>query len=141
MLEGGDRQYRLTLWVGLENLSEIRSQVADLTAVFTPDQTIRNHVLLAIEEAVQNIVRYGYQPEELPGRLDVAARREGRDLVVELRDYANPADLTHIRPRRWDPARPGGLGLRLIHAAMDEVEYFHVPSGDGNLLRLRKHLE
>lgn len=103
------------------------------------DQTLRNHVLLAVEEAVQNIVRYGYQPEELPGRIEVSAWREGGDLVVELRDYAAPFNPGQIRPRAWDPARPGGLGLRLIHAAMDEVTYTHAPEG-GNLLRLRKHL-
>lgn len=141
MGDGAPGPLRLALSVGPENLSEVRSRVAALTGGLTADQTVRNHVLLAVEEAVQNIIRYGYRPEDLPGRLEVTAWREDGDLVVELRDYAKPADLAHIRPRGWDPARPGGLGLRLIHAAMDAVDYSHAPGGDGNLLRLRKHLE
>lgn len=131
---------RLSLRVGPENLSEVRARLTALTEDLTSDPTVRNHVLLAIEEAVQNIVRYAYRPEELPGRLEVTAWHEGGDLVFELRDYARPADLARIRPRGWDPARPGGLGLRLISAAMDEASYSHAPGGDGNLLRLRKHL-
>jgi anti-sigma regulatory factor (Ser/Thr protein kinase) len=97
-------------------------------------------VLIAIEEAVQNVIRHGYQPEELPGRLEVTAWCEGGDLVLKVRDYAQPADLAHIRPRAWDPARPGGLGLHLIQAAMDEVHYTHAPDGEGNILLMRKHL-
>jgi serine/threonine-protein kinase RsbW len=140
MLDRGQGRHHLTFRVGPENLSEVRNQVAAMTAMLTSDASIQNHVLVAIEEAVQNIIRYGYRPEELPGRLEVTAWREERDLVFELRDYAQPADLAQIRLRGWDPARPGGLGLRLIRAAVDDVKYSHAPGGDGNLLRLRKHL-
>ena len=131
---------RLTLDVSPENLSEARASLNRLVEELIDDRDAGNHVLLAIDEAIQNILRYGYRSEELPGKLEVTAWREGGDLIFELRDYAEPADLERIRPRAWDPARPGGLGLRLIHAAMDEVTYSHAPGGDGNILRLRKHL-
>lgn len=141
MAEPSEVPRRLSLRVGLDNLSEARGRVAALIGVLIADESLRYHFLLAIEEAVQNVVRHGYPPEQLPGRLDLSAWREGGDLIVELRDYAPPADPATIRPRGWDPARPGGLGLRLIQAAMDEVCYSHAPAGDGNLLRLRKRLE
>jgi len=137
---GPHHHHHLVLRVAPETLTEARARCAALTAGLTPEGEIRHQVLIAIEEAVQNIIRHGYRPEELPGRLELTAWREGGDLVLELRDYAKPADLARIRPRAWDPAQPGGLGLQLIRAAMDDVQYAHAPDGDGNILLMRKHL-
>lgn len=131
----------VTLWAKPENLAEIRHRVAAMMVRFVRNPRPRNHILLAIEEAVQNIVRYAYRPEELPGRIDLSAWREGVDVVVELRDFAAPSNLDNIRPRVWDPSRPGGLGLRLMRAAMDDVVYSPAPGGDGNCLRMRKHID
>jgi len=130
-----------TLRVGPENLSEVRQQASVMMAKLGLNQSISDHVLLAVDEAVQNVVRYGYRPEELPGRIALSAWRENGDLLVEMRDYALPFNAGDIRPRPWNPVRPGGLGLKLIYAAMDEVIYSHAPNGEGNLLRMRKHLE
>ena len=137
---GPNHHHHLVLQVAPETLTETRARCAALTARLTPEGEARHQVLIAIEEAVQNVIRHGYRPEELPGRLELTAWREGGDLILELRDYAKPADLARIRPRSWDPARPGGLGLQLIRAAMDDVEYAHAPDGDGNILLMRKHL-
>jgi phosphoserine phosphatase RsbU/P len=131
---------RLVMRVSPENLSEMRIRLADVVGHFTADGETTNCILLALEEAVQNVIRYGYRPEELPGRLDLNAWRDGGDLVIELRDFARPADLTRIRPRAWDPSRPGGLGLRLIFASMDDVRYTHAAHGYGNVLLMRKRL-
>lgn len=141
MPEPGSAVDCFTLRVGPENLSEVRRHASVMMAELGLEQSIRDHVLLAVDEAVQNVVRYGYRPEELPGRIALSAWRENGDLLVEMRDYALPFDLGDIKPRPWDPARPGGLGLKLIHAAMDEVIYSHAPNGEGNLLRMRKRLE
>lgn len=132
--------YHLVLQVAPETLTEARACCAALTAGLTPEGEVRHQVLIAIEEAVQNVIRHGYRPEELPGRLELTAWREGDDLILKLRDYAKPVDLARIRPRAWDPAQPGGLGLQLIRAAMDDVQYAHAPDGDGNILLMRKHL-
>lgn len=130
-----------TLRVGPGNLSEVRHQASVMMMRLGLNQSVMDHVLLAVEEAVQNIIRYGYRPDELPGRIALSVWREKSDLLLEIRDYALPVDITEIRPRSWNPTRPGGLGLKLIYAAMDEVNYFHVPDGEGNVLRMRKHLE
>lgn len=130
----------ITLRIAPDNLAEVRTTLAEVVRKFTSDTLATHHVLLALDEAVQNILRYGYRAEELPGRLDVKAWRQGDDLVVELRDYAKPADLSRIRPRIWDPERPGGLGLPLMLASMDEVRYTHAPEGSGNILVMRKRL-
>lgn len=136
-LDGGCQ----TLRVGPGNLSEVRHQASVMMLRLGLNQSVMDHVLLAVEEAVQNIIRYGYRPDELPGRIALSVWREKSDLLLEIRDYALPVDITTIRPRSWNPTRPGGLGLKLIYAAMDEVNYFHAPDGEGNLLRMRKHLD
>lgn len=130
-----------TLRVGPENIADVRYQASVMMMQLGLNQSVMDHVLLAVEEAVQNIIRYGYRPDELPGRIALSAWREKSDLLLEIRDYALPVNITEIRPRSWNPTRPGGLGLKLIYAAMDEVSYLHAPDGKGNLLRMRKHLE
>lgn len=130
-----------TLRVGPENLSDVRHQASVMMIRLGLSQSMMDYVLLAVEEAVQNVIRYGYRPEDLPGRIALSAWRENDDLLFEIRDYALPVDFSEIRPRSWNPSHPGGLGLKLIYAAMDEVIYLHAPNGEGNLLRMRKHLE
>ncbi len=97
-------------------------------------------IALAVAEVLQNVVRHAYRPDELPGWLSLTLERQGDVLVVEVRDAARPVDPKTIRPRPWDPAKPGGLGLRLIHAAMDEVVHTPGPDGWGNVITLRKRL-
>lgn len=133
-------KWRIALEVDADNLSEVRARIAAVAERMIPDRRERLEVLLAVEEAVQNVIRYAYAPEELPGRLEATAWLEGDDFIIELRDHAAPVDLGDIRPRSWDPEHPGGLGLRLIRASMDDVRYDHAPGGTGNILRMRKHL-
>lgn len=135
-----DNAYHLSLSVAPQTLSEVRARFAALMEQLRLGKEFTQHVLIAVEEAVQNIVRHGYRPDEWPGRLDVAVWCEEGSLVVELRDYARPAALADIHPRSWNPDRPGGLGLRLINAAMDEAHFSHAPDGRGNILLMRKQL-
>lgn len=136
----GVGHYRLSLLVSPDTLGENRVSLTAMVRHFTSDGETTNHLLLAFEEALQNIVRYGYRPEQWPGSVEVDAWLEGRDLVVKFRDFAAPADLDRIKPREWDPSHPGGLGMRLILASMDDVRYTHAANGDGNVLLMRKHL-
>jgi sigma-B regulation protein RsbU (phosphoserine phosphatase) len=126
--------------VSATNLSEIRSRLSAAIENLTTNQEVRHCVLMAMEEAIQNIIRHCYQPDELPGRVDIDARIDTNDLAIEIRDYGRPVALSSIRPRAWDPARPGGLGLKLIYATMDKVTFAHAPDGKGNVMRMRKHV-
>jgi anti-sigma regulatory factor (Ser/Thr protein kinase) len=97
---------------------------------------------LALEEAVANVINHGFQDVAPPHRIDVRLDIAPGRLVAEIVDNAAPFDPTSA-PRAetdlpLDQRDPGGLGITLIHAMMDGVEYRHV---DGeNRLRLEKAL-
>ena len=99
-----------------------------------------NDVVLALDEACQNVIRHAYGgPSEDEIELTVRSR-PGR-LVFRLRDFAAPVDPSKIKPRDLDDVRPGGLGTHLIQEVMDEVQYLRPSQGEGNLLRLVKNIK
>lgn len=100
-----------------------------------------NRVVLAVDELFANIGRHGYGGRE--GRVELRAERDGTELRFTLRDYAPPltgmAGLGADAPAEDDEyPRPGGLGLRLIRAIMDEVR--HERLADGNRWVLVKRI-
>jgi len=94
-------------------------------------------VMLAVDEACQNVIRHAYGGECDEG-IELEMRREGERLVLWLRDYAPSVDPERIRPRDLEEVRPGGLGVHLIRELMDEMRYRPDPSGAGNVLELVK---
>jgi sigma-B regulation protein RsbU (phosphoserine phosphatase) len=96
-------------------------------------------IVLAVDEACQNVVRYAY-PAGVAGDVVLTLERAGDAVVVRLRDFAPPADRAAIRPRALDEVRPGGLGTHLMHTVMDTVDFFRPVSGEGNLLRMLKRV-
>lgn len=103
-------------------------------------------VVLAVDEACQNVLRHGYGGQ--PGDIHLEIRRlethnkdqrsESARLEILLIDFAPPADPAKIEPRNLDDLRPGGLGTHFMRAVMDEVAFLPPPEGAGNLLRMSK---
>ena len=84
-------------------------------------------LMLAIEEAVTNVVSYAFAeappPHRIHLRLDIDADRCTAELVDNGRPFdpsaAPPPDLTGPLEER----DPGGLGIHLIRNMADRVEY------------------
>jgi sigma-B regulation protein RsbU (phosphoserine phosphatase) len=97
-------------------------------------------VVLAVDEACQNIIRhaYGHDPE---GTIVLEVERRGQDLVFWLRDFAPEIDIDKVRPRELDDVRPGGLGTHFIRECMDRADFVPPPGGGGNLLRMTKRID
>ncbi len=97
-----------------------------------------NRVVLAVDELFANIGRHGYGGRE--GRIELWAEQDGPELRFTLRDYAPPlAGLAmDSGDAPFDGSKPGGLGLRLIRAIMDEVR--HERLADGNRWVLVKRI-
>jgi len=93
-------------------------------------------LVLAVDEACQNVVRHAYNNSE--GDMDIDIRRDGGDFTILIRDFAPSVDVTKIKPRELDDVRPGGLGVHFMREVMDDVEHLPPPNGEGNLLRLKK---
>jgi len=104
------------------------------------DDTMTTDVVLAVDEACQNVIRHAYGgPSDEEIELTVR-QRPGR-LVFRLRDFAPTLAPGHIKPRDLNELRPGGLGTHLIQEVMDEVDYLRPTEGEGNLLRLVKNID
>lgn len=107
------------------------------------DEQQTSLVMLAVDEAVTNIIRHGYD-----GRPDgpiwiklspiESNGRGGVRIVIE--DRARQVDPAAIAGRPLEDVRPGGLGVHVIRQVMDEVCYH--PRDDGGMrLTMTKWLE
>ncbi len=103
-------------------------------------------VVLAVDEALTNIIRHAYRgntgrPIEVRFRRIQAARdgdkRDAFEIVLE--DRGATVNRAKLCSRALDEVRPGGLGLHFIRQSMDKVEFFH--RNGRNQLRLVKFLQ
>lgn len=121
-----------------ERLTEIRRAVAETAGALGCPMPMVQDIVLAVDEACQNIIRHAYCGKE--GDIVVQIGRDDHRLVVRLIDYAPPVDAAKVCPRPLDDVRPGGLGTHFIRAVMDEVAFLPPPAGAGNLLQMIKRI-
>lgn len=99
-------------------------------------------IVLAIDEALTNVIRHGYDSQ--PGQaIKLRARTlidpwRGPGIEVRIRDYGKQVPLDSICGRDLNDLRPGGLGVHIIKSVMCFVEYSHAPGG-GMQLVMRKY--
>ena len=99
-------------------------------------------VVLAVDEALTNVIRHGYEGK--PGnRVELAACAfedpdRGPGVQITIRDYGKQVPLDSICSRALDDLRPGGLGVHIIRSMMDSVSYSHA-AGGGMRLVMRKY--
>jgi sigma-B regulation protein RsbU (phosphoserine phosphatase) len=118
----------------------VRSAVREAAREAGCSERGADDVVLAVDEACQNIIRHAYGgPCESEIVLEME-RRDG-DLVLHLLDFAPCIDEEKVRPRDLEELRPGGLGTHFIRELMDEVSYERPPSGRGNLLRMARRID
>jgi sigma-B regulation protein RsbU (phosphoserine phosphatase) len=96
-------------------------------------------VVMAVDEACQNVIRHAYG-EERAGDMLLEVDREDDALVFCLKDFAPPVDPKKVEPRDLAEIRPGGLGTHLIREVMDSSGFVEDPPGCGNLLRMVKRI-
>ncbi len=96
------------------------------------------HLQIAIDEASTNIIRHGYKFDATKEFKLIFNLMEDR-LEVVLEDNARPFKPEPVETFDSDKPIQGGLGVSLIHRAVDEVNYSVTRSGS-NQLRLVKYL-
>lgn len=99
-------------------------------------------LVLALDEAVTNVIRHGYggRPQQ---RILVTAEvirdaQEGEGVELCIRDYGRQVDPKQICGRDLEDVRPGGLGVHIIHAMTSTCEYQRAEGG-GMRLIMRKY--
>lgn len=122
-------------------LPEVRDKLRQWATAegWTEDQI--NEIVLAVDEALSNVIRHGYGgPCEK--RIDLTARMiddapDGAGLEITVRDFSEGVSPEQICGRELSDVRPGGLGVHLIKAMMEAVEYERADGG-GLRLTMRK---
>lgn len=130
----------------LENVAQLGDAVRKAALACGFDDRAAFQVELALVEAVTNVVRHAIG-DGGEGTVALEIREEEGEIRLALSDQGKAMDaglfdapsLPEIDPERGVEAYPeGGMGIALICAAMDDVEYERV---DGtNTLRLVKSI-
>ncbi len=136
---------RMELRSNPEMLCVVRNAVGELAAKLGFSEPDCHAVVLAVDEALTNIIRHAYlgdpeQPIEASFRR-IHIPRDGKAedaLEIVLEDSGVTADPNKMCGRALEDVRPGGLGLHFIRECMDTVEFRH--DCGRNQLRLVKFL-
>jgi anti-sigma regulatory factor (Ser/Thr protein kinase) len=128
--------WTLTISSDLRLLALARAFVEAVCQVAGYDESVTNAVVLATDEATNNIMRHAHRDHpEAPIRIQCHVGAEG--IEIRLHDEGDPFDIARVP--YLDPAelRPGGRGVFLMRALMDELSC--QPRAErGNILRMVK---
>ena len=108
-----------------ELLSSVRSMVVSFGERAGLDEIESGHFALAVDEALANVIRHGYQSRP-DGRiwLSLSSVDEPEPRIrVAIEDEGVQIDPEKIRPRDLDEVRPGGLGVHIIQEVTDHCEF------------------
>jgi anti-sigma regulatory factor (Ser/Thr protein kinase) len=106
-------------------LSSVRSMLISLAERVGFGEVESGHVALAVDEALANIIRHGYQQRDDESiELNVWVLKDpapGIRIVIE--DEAPQVDPDLMKGRDLDDVRPGGLGVHIMHQVMDNCRF------------------
>lgn len=111
-----------------KNLRLAREAIGELIDQSPFPPSARNQIIVAVDEAIANVVEHAYQGGE--GLIDVRFALDHEKLTVEIKDNG-----VRFRPNLERKGTPdikehirlgldGGLGMFLMKRVMDEVRYF-----------------
>lgn len=110
------------------NLSLVRRFVRQFLAGEGCGESLVELMVLGIDEACTNVIRYAYHNAE-DQLIRLTLQRSGNRVRCRLRDYGCRINLEKLNGRCLEVVRPGGLGLHLIRQAFDEAYYLRRPKG------------
>jgi anti-sigma regulatory factor (Ser/Thr protein kinase) len=118
-------------------LSVVRAAIDELSMTVGLPQEECTAVILAVDEALANIIRHAYKGHH-DRRVQFDCLVDERQMEFTLVDQGVAPDLARICAPPVDELALSGRGTHLIKEIMDEVCYEQVP--EGNQLRLIKRL-
>ncbi len=141
----GSLLFRMELPSNPEMLCVVRNALGELAAKLGFSEAECRAVVLAVDEALTNIIRHAYlgDPEQSieASFHKIHLSRDGKSedaLEIVLKDSGVTANPEKMCGRALEDVKPGGLGLHFIRQSMDTVEFTR--SNGRNQLRLVKIL-
>ena len=115
-------------------LKNVRKNVEDFCKKNVP-KINSFEVKLAIDEALQNIIRHAYDFDKTKKITIKLEKISDTSLKAELRDFGTRVSSNKIKPRALDDIKPGGLGIHFIKSITKKFSYEHQDDG-GTILTL-----
>ena len=129
----------LTLSNDVKQVPELNNFVKSVADRLNLEPSLSSQLMLAVEEAVVNVMNYAY-PIGTEGTVQIDAVATEQDLKFIITDQGktfDPTQETHVDTTLDVEDRPiGGLGILLVQSLMDSINYERY---DGkNVLTLKK---
>ena len=110
--------------VSSSSLKQVRSFSREVFEKLKLEQDLKDELVLAIAEAVQNIVKHGYKDiENTNDRMEIKISLKDGDLEIGFFDKGKPVIPENIQHRKLDDIKPGGLGTYFIKQIMDDAVF------------------
>ena len=131
----------ITLQNDIQEIEKLTTFIDEVCEAIGMDSTTTMKMNLAIEEAVVNVISYGYRTGA-QGEVNIKAQANSVRLKFVITDNGKPFDPT-TRPEidttlSADERDIGGLGIHLIRRIMDSMNYERMD--DKNILTLNKNI-
>ena len=120
-----------------DDLAENRATLDAYLIGLDVEEKVRSSIVLAVDEALTNVIRHAYKGNGGPAEVKYSATRN--QLLIEIRD-SGCGDVPQIPIEERTEIKPGGLGLVILKKVMDEVSFNSIENG-GCLLKMKKTLE
>ena len=134
-------KHTLVTDVALDKLREVRRFVESSARALGVNEPAVSDLVLAVDEAVTNIIVHGYKNQ--PGSVELSIDADGTALIVRLRDKApefDPCSYPKLDLRSsLEKDIPGGFGLHLIHNAVDDIGYRILRAGENELTLVKRN--
>lgn len=132
----------LTMVSQTRYLSSARGAVSAFARQAGFDDSASSHIALAVDEALCNVIRHGYDKRE-DGVIwlkfwPVVEQGQVVGVRLVIEDEAKQVDPDAIHGRDLADIRPGGLGVHIIREVMDAVKYEPRPGPGMRLTMIRR---
>jgi serine/threonine-protein kinase RsbW len=130
-------KYILQVKSKTENLAKVRDFIREIGSNERISSEITDKLVLAVDEACTNIMRHAYHHRNDQDIILKVEVKQGK-VVVTITDFGEGFDPQTVpdpdMPTYMKQRRVGGLGLHLIRALMDKVEYQTIPNNYNRLV-------
>jgi len=135
-------KYQLKIPSRTDNLELIRLFVSTIATKVGFNEDDVNKIELAVDEGCANVVKHAYQKDS-QNPIDLVIELDYKKITIIISDQGRGFDISQISRKNVKEylaeMRVGGLGIYLMKALMDEVEFESTP-GAKTSVKMSKYL-
>ena len=130
----------LQIQADLDELVQVRQFVEETAVIHINDLQIVSDLILAVDEAVTNIIRHGYQHQS--GNIAITINCQNGQFEIKLCDWSHNFDPTRVPSSNpnipLSQRKPGGMGVHMMRHLTDELQYQQLPDGRNELKLIKQ---